>query len=76
MITCDSCRQKMKLIKSLKTKEKGKVLRKYRVRRFHCDLCNISKTIYGDGKYDEELLPEYAKEDSEKMYKKQEDNEK
>lgn len=73
-INCDSCGQKMKLIKSLKSREKGKKLRERSVKRFHCDLCGISKTINGDGKYDEETLPRWAKEDAEKYFKQQEEN--
>lgn len=50
--TCDGCQQEMKLAKRLKNCKttKGK---EYRVRRFHCDTCDLDKTIFADGTRDE-----------------------
>lgn len=50
---CDSCGQEMKLEKSFGAKPRGHKKLKYRVRRFRCDLCDISKTVFADGSIDE-----------------------
>lgn len=46
---CDSCHQPMKLVKQGKS-TKGKY--QHRIRRFHCDLCDITTTIHADGQRD------------------------
>jgi hypothetical protein len=52
---CDSCGQELKLEKNFGVKPRGEKQKRYRVRRFHCDLCNISKTIFADGFRDEDF---------------------
>lgn len=46
---CDSCHQPMKLVKKGRT---TRTKNKSRIRRFHCDLCDITQTIYADGERD------------------------
>ena len=50
---CDSCGQEMKLQKNFGAKPRGEKRKIYRVRCFHCELCNIFKTIFADGFKDE-----------------------
>lgn len=52
--TCDGCGEPMQLQKRLKNckTERGK---EYRVRRFHCDTCDLDKTIFADGTRDERM---------------------
>lgn len=50
---CDSCGEEMKLEKNFGVKPRGELKKSYRVRRFTCDLCGISKTIFADGFKDE-----------------------
>ena len=40
----------MKLI--YQTIGKSKHTNKFKIRRFYCELCDVSETIHGDGKYD------------------------
>ena len=51
---CQSCNQQMKLV--LKKKYKNFHGEK-RIRKFHCELCNLSETIYGTGNRDVEQNP-------------------
>jgi hypothetical protein len=51
---CDSCGQEMKLQKNFGRKPRGEKRKSYRVRRFHCDLCDVYKTVFADGTRDEE----------------------
>lgn len=48
-INCESCNQPMKLVKKGRT---TRTKNKSRIRRFHCDLCDISHTVYADGQRD------------------------
>ncbi len=50
---CDSCGQEMTLVKRFNNlvNRQGN---QYRVRRFHCDLCDIYFTMYADGHGDKE----------------------
>ena len=52
MFNCDSCGQEMKLQKNFGVKPRGEKKKKYRIRRFRCDLCDIDKTIFADGAKD------------------------
>ncbi len=45
-INCDSCHQPMRLVKKGRSR---KLKRSTRIRRFHCDLCDITTTIFADG---------------------------
>lgn len=54
--TCGSCHQEMVLVKKGRSKNNVKHKR-YRIRRFHCALCNIFTTIFGDGTRDLILEP-------------------
>ena len=50
---CESCGIEMELLKDFGIKPRGEKRKRYRVRRFHCELCNITKTIFADGFADE-----------------------
>lgn len=52
-IDCTSCGQPMTLSHNFGVKPRGEKKRKYRVRRFHCDLCDIYKTVFASGTKDE-----------------------
>lgn len=67
---CLICNRPMQLVKSIKPK-KGT---QYRKRRFHCDLCSYSTTIYADGVMDLKLIPDQAVEDAKKQNKLQHKN--
>lgn len=56
-ITCDSCGQELEVQKDFGIKERGLKQKKYRIRRFHCELCNVSKTLFNDGFKDENFHP-------------------
>jgi len=47
---------------------------KYRIRRFHCDLCDHTETIYAEGRRDLNMEPKRVIDDVNKMYRQQEDN--
>ncbi len=64
---CDSCGQEMKLQKNFGVKKRGQKQKQYRVRRFHCDLCDLSRTIFADGYKDEFLEPLICKEVSKQL---------
>jgi hypothetical protein len=67
---CDCCGQEMKLVKSGHVRtHKGS---KCRLRRFICFFGTI-KTIYANGSFDDEVIPEIVKDDVKKLYKQQED---
>lgn len=68
--TCDCCGQEMKLVKSGHVRVEGGT--KCRLRRFICEFGTI-KTIYANGSFDEDYMPEIAKDDVKKMHKQQED---
>jgi hypothetical protein len=57
--TCESCGTEMQLEKDFGIKNRGKKNKRYRVRRFHCELCQISKTIFADGFPDETRYMSY-----------------
>lgn len=46
---CINCHQEMRLVKTLKPTPN----RQYRIRKFHCDLCDYSESVYGTGEIDE-----------------------
>jgi len=52
IICCDNCDQPMRFIKDLQSKSK------FQMKRYHCDICDIDKTVSGTGIYDEEIIPE------------------
>lgn len=54
---CDSCGQELELQKNFGNKKRGIKQKQYRIRRFHCNLCNISKTLFADGFKDENYHP-------------------
>lgn len=66
---CEGCGQEMKLVKS----GKAKVYPFHRIRRYWCQLCDYTKTIYADGLRDEIFKPAYAKSEVKKMYKQEEE---
>lgn len=67
----------MKLVERLSnTKPNNKSPFGYRRRRFRCNLCDIDKTVYADGQFDDKVVTYLAKEDIKKMFKEQEDNNK
>lgn len=70
---CMGCNTPMKLDKQSKAHQKS-YGRKYRIRRFECDFCDYSETIYADGFRDTIIDPHKAKEDVEQMYKQMEEN--
>ena len=45
-----------------------------RKRRFKCTICDFQKTIYADGKNDEETFPNEGIEKANKNYKQEENN--
>jgi len=45
-----------------------------RRRRFKCSICDFEKTIYADGKMDEEVIPNNSIEKSNRDYKQEENN--
>jgi hypothetical protein len=60
---CNSCGEKMKLQKNFGVKPRGEKQKRYRIRRFHCELCGISETIFADGYLDDNR---YKKETNKK----------
>ena len=54
---CDNCNEEMTLNINTGAKDrKGlnrDIKKRYKIRRFYCLICDISKTIYGDGYYGE-----------------------
>ena len=61
-ILCDNCNQTMKFIKDLQSKSK------FQMKRYHCDICDIDKTVSGTGVYDEEIIPEVTVKKTENIY--------
>ena len=51
---CDSCNKEIKLEKSFGVKPRGIKKLRYRIRRYHCEICDISKTVFADGQIDGE----------------------
>lgn len=50
---CEICFQPMELEKSFGKKPRGINKKRYRIRRFTCDICNVSKTVFADGSRDD-----------------------
>lgn len=76
-ITCDICGQPMNIAKAFLTKprgQEGKTKTKCRITRYHCDLCDIDKTIFADGYRDEKLEPTIAVEQVDKYYSNEQEN--
>ena len=66
---CDQCTNEMKLISTSISKKK------YKIKKYECDICGYQKSIYGDGHLDDGVVAEYRnKEAVDRMYKQQEDN--
>lgn len=65
---CQCCGVEMAFQKELPS------TKKYKFRRFRCDICDIDETIYGSGIVDIEINPTRALEILEKQYKQQEEN--
>jgi hypothetical protein len=74
VVHCDSCGGEMKQEKAGKVRVDGGAM--CRIRRYHCELCNVNKTIYGNGQWDEEAVPYYAVEAANKLAKQQGDYDK
>ena len=63
---CDSCGQPMRLSA---TGHGFGYKGRFRIRRFHCDLCDISFTIYASGERDIVNEPREAIDEVQQMYK-------
>lgn len=70
---CDCCGQEMKLAKAGHVNVDRGVCR---IRRFYCSLCDIYKTIYANGSYDDDIMPYIAVKDQQKLFRQQQDYEK
>lgn len=70
-ITCDNCNQPLRQIEKLETKPRGKFKKKYRIRRFFCDLCEIPKTVFATGYRDSQVEPENAIDEVKKLYEQE-----
>lgn len=68
---CQQCGQEMALQKQSTVAVKGG---KCRVRRFYCDLCDITETIYADGVRDIFEEPKLVLGDVRKKFDQEEDN--
>lgn len=67
-ILCDQCTNEMKLISTCTSKKR------YKIKKYECEVCGYQKSIYGSGYLDSEDVSEYRnKEAVDKMYKEQED---
>lgn len=75
-ILCDSCNQPMKLLKRTTVLSATIKNKKFRKRRFWCNICDIGKTIYADGHFDEDVNPFLVQEESKSLFKEQEENNK
>ena len=69
---CQCCGQEMVMQKqtTASLKKGGKC----RVRRFYCELCDITETLYADGWRDVITDPRDAVNDVTRMHKREEDN--
>lgn len=59
---CESCGQEMMLQKNFGAKKRGIAQRKYRIRRYHCELCEISHTVFANGVEDHHRVIEAINE--------------
>ena len=66
-VICDLCNSTMEPRERLESKKS------YRIRRFEC-ACGYTKTVFGEGTIDNEMIPQEAIDNVEKMYKQQEKN--
>ena len=65
---CMSCNQPMRLLKKIKRNS-------YWIRRFYCDICDITETIYADGERDINIEVLESINDIKQMYIRDEKNE-
>ncbi len=70
-VNCDSCQQPMELQKSGHSKVGNPV--RWRIRRFYCAICEITKTIHAGGERDKFEAME-AIEEIKSIYEEQELN--
>ncbi len=69
---CDCCNMPVKLIQRLKnTKPNQSSPTGNRVRRYYCDICDLTKTVFADGWKQDFIDPMLAKEELQDMYKSQ-----
>lgn len=65
---CLSCGEPM-VLKETFTTGNYKGYKKYRVRRYYCNICDEQRTIFADGFIDEIITPESAVKEAKKLNK-------
>jgi hypothetical protein len=64
---CDICNAPMHVTERIQSKKK------YRIRRFMCDICGYETTIFGNGWKDVSMQDTYSEYEVNKMFKQEED---
>ena len=72
-VECDCCHQPMKMTKDFGVKKRGSRNVKYGVRRYHCDICEVTTTEFVSSTLNALFDAYQAKVDVKKMYKEEED---